>query len=127
MKLFRDTKDAPGERNLQNLAKLLDKSYALSGRGREMAPMERLFEAKREPLETMQSFWLRFDMILSTLERANTVISPELLFMRALKSSQLTHMQKTSVLTFLECRNCAHDIDSLRSTTIRLFGMYSGL
>ena len=47
--------------------------------------------------------------------------------MRALKSSQLSHMQKTSVLTFLECRNCPRDIDSLRSTTIRLFGMYSGI
>ena len=92
-----------------------------------MASTERLFEIKREPLETMQSFWLRFDMILSTLEGVDAVISSGLLFMRALKSLQLNHMQKTSVLTFLECRNCAHDIESIRSTTVRLFGMYSGL
>ena len=68
MELFRDTRDAPQERSLHGLVKLLDKSYALSGREREMASMEKLFEIRREPMGTMQSFWLRFDMILSTLE-----------------------------------------------------------
>ena len=62
-----------------------------------MASMERLFEIEREPMETMKSFWLRLDMILSTLEGLNTAISPELLFTRALKSLQLNHMRKTSV------------------------------
>ena len=40
MKLFRDTRDAPQERSLHGLIKLLDKSYELSGREREMASME---------------------------------------------------------------------------------------
>ena len=51
-------------------------------------------------METTQAFWLRFDMILSTLEGVTAVVSAELLYMRALKSLQLNHMQKTSVFNF---------------------------
>ena len=127
MKLFRDTTSRPWERTISNLVKSLDKTYALTGREREMASMERLFELKREPAETMQSFWLRFDMILNTLEGSTSLLSSELLFMRALKSLQLSFHQKTAVLTFLECRNCEHTVDTLRSTSIRLFGMYTGV
>ena len=79
-KLFRDTKDNPQLRTIRGLVKLLDKSYALTGRGREMASLEKLFELKREPMETMQSFWLRFDMILGTLEGHSSLLSSELLF-----------------------------------------------
>ena len=68
VELFRDTKDDPQARTLKGLVKLLGKSYALTGREREMASMERLFEMKREPMETMQSYWMRFGMILGTLE-----------------------------------------------------------
>ena len=62
-----------------------------------MASMERLFELKREPMETTQPFWMKFDMILGTLEGYSTLLSSELLFMRASKSLQLTHMEKFGI------------------------------
>ena len=45
---------------------------------------------EKEPAETTQSFWLRLDLILSNLEGNSTILSSELLPMRALKSLRLS-------------------------------------
>ena len=124
MKMFHDTKATPERRNIPLLLTYLDKSYATTSREREMNALERLLEIRREGSETVQAFWLRFESILITLENTSSILSSEMIFMRALKSLQLSHQQKTAVLMMLDCQNKDHDIENLKNVSIRLFGLY---
>ena len=94
MKMFHETKMNPNLRSIPLLLNYLDSSYAVTSREREMNALERLLELRREGSETVQGFWLRFEAIVTALENTSSVLSSELVFMRALKSLQLSHQQK---------------------------------
>ena len=124
MKMFHETRLGPSLRTIGLLLEYLDKSYASSAREREMNALERLLELRGESSETVQGFWLRFEAIMVTLENTSSILSSELVFMRAIKSLQLSHQQKTAVLMMLGCQGKSHDVENLKSVSIRLFGLY---
>ena len=124
MKMFHDTKMNTSLRSIQLLLSYLDSSYATTSREREMNALERLLDLRREGSETVQAFWLRFEAIMVTLENTSSILSSELVFMRALKSLQLSHQQKTGVLMMLDCQDKEHNVENLKNVSIRLFGMY---
>ena len=124
MKMFHDTKYNTSLRPIALLIEYLDKSYLATSREREMNALGKLLDIRRENAETVQAFWLRFEAILVTLENTSSVLSSEMIFMRALKSLQLSYQQKTSVLMMMDCQNKTHDIENLKTVSIRLFGLY---
>ena len=101
MGLFRDTRMSPESRTLTTLLGSIDKTYALSGRERGAESMERFSETRREHTGAMQSFWIRFGLVMSTLGRSTSLLPSELLFTRALESLRLSFAQKSALLTFL--------------------------
>ena len=124
MKMFRETASHDHRRSIKLLLEYLDKSYEATAREKEMNALETLISLKRDASESTHGFWLRFEGILALLDNSSTMFSSELIFMRALKSLQLTHVQKTAILTSLDCKNQDHNLDNLRAASIRLFGMY---
>ena len=83
-------------------------------------------EARRSPVENVSVFWARFEGLLSQID-SGSLLSPDLLFLRAFKALNLSHLQKTSLLTFLECRGLDHSISNLKACSIRLFAQYQDI
>ena len=114
MRLFKETVAKPEERTFVNLLTLLDRDFALSAREKDMQQIDRLFEYRREEGESIQGFWAKFDLLLSHLEGSSTCLSDELLFIRSLRSMNLSYGQRTSLLAMLDCRAFPHTVTNLR-------------
>ena len=125
-KLFKDTENRVVDRTFQNLLVLLDSDFAMTAREKDMREMDRLFEYRRDVGESIQSFWSKFDLLLSHLEGSSTCLSDELLFMRSLRAMNLTYEQRTSLLSMIDCRSLSHSVSNLRSCSVQLLGMYRG-
>ena len=122
MRLFKDTAEYPEERTFQNLLVLLDRDFALTAREKDMQQMGRLFEYRREEVESIQAFWAKFDLVLSHLEGSSSCLSDERLFMRSLRAMNLSYGHRTSLLSLLYCRSFPHTVVNLRACSIQLLG-----
>ena len=124
MKMFHDTKTNPGVRSIHLMLSYLDNSYATTSREREMNALGKLLDLRREGSGTVQAFWLRFESIMITMGNTSSVLSPELVSMRALKSLQLSRQQKTVVLMMMDRQNKTHNVENLKNASVRLLGRY---
>lgn len=122
--MFRDARDNPSLRSIALILEYLDKSYDATSRERETHALEKSLKLRREGSETAQAFLLRFEAIVATLENTSSIWPSGLVFVRALKSMQLNHQQKTAVLMMIECQNNSHDVDNVKSVSIWSFGLY---
>ena len=124
IKFHHQTREVVSERTLSNFVRMLDEYYLVSSQERELKQLDRLMELKKFPSETMVGFWLRYEKILSTLDGSSSHLSPSFLFIRAFKSLDLSTLQRTSIMTFLECQSLEHTWQNLKKSTIKLFCLY---
>lgn len=124
MEVFPDTRQMPQNRTIDWLIEYLDRPYAATSRGREMAGLGKLLDIKRDGVETAHAPWIRPEAIPAQMESQSDLLSSELVSMRGLKSMKLAHHQKTSILTAIDCRNSGRNLENPKSAIIRLFGMY---
>ena len=104
IKFHHQTRDSMGTRTLSNFPRMLDEYYSLASQERESKQLDRLMELRKSPSENMVSFWLRYEQILYTLDGSSSHLSASFLFIRALKSLDLNDVQRTSIMTLLECQ-----------------------
>ena len=127
MEMFRDTEHDIGRRTFPQLMIILDEHYAMTAREQDMTEMDKLFSLKRDSMETVQAFWTRFDTQLANLEGSASSLTDDLLFIRALKSLNLSYSQRANLLSMMEGRGFNHSLANLRKCSILLLGVYKGL
>ena len=125
MKFHYNTRDDDQQRNLSNLLRLLDENYLLTSKERELKQMDKLMELRRSAEENVISFWLKFEYILQALDGCSSQLSESFLFIRALKSLNVNQMQRSSLMTFIECQNLNHTWPNLKKASVKLFGIYA--
>ena len=89
MHFMKKTRDTPQSRTLKNILIVLDENYAISSREREMVAMEKLSQLMKEPNESYQIFWHRYETVMDSLESSRESLGEEFLFMRCLKALNL--------------------------------------
>ena len=124
IKFHHQTREVVKDRTLSNFVRMLDEYYLLTSQERELKQLDRLMELKKFGSESFVAFWLRYEQILSSLDGSSSHLSPSFLFIRALKSLDLNTIQRTSILTFLECQSWDHTWTNLKKASIKLFCLY---
>ena len=108
IKFLHQTRVMVSARALSCFVRMLDEYYLLSSQERELNQLGRLTEWRRLSSGNLVSFWLHYEQILSSLGGSSFRLSPSFLFIRALKSLDLTAVQSSSILTVWECQGLDH-------------------
>ena len=124
MKFGSDAEQKLADRNLKNFRKVLDLLYEMTSKERTLLDMDKLFELGRLRSESIQSFWNRFDTALMRIDNYDTMLTDDVLFLRALKALQLTFQQRTAVLGLIVCHGGHHGLTQLRNSPTQLLGLY---
>ena len=125
IKFHHQTRDAISQRSLSNLLEMLDGNFLLSSQERELKHLGRLMDLRENASESVVYFWMRYEQLILVLEWSSSTLSPSFLFIRALKSLDFTALQRSTMLTFLECQPREHTWGNLKKATLELFSTYS--
>ena len=125
MKFHYSTRDDGHRRTLSNLLRLLDENYLITSKERELKQMDKLMDLRRSADENVISFWMKFESILQALDGCSSQLSESFLFIRALKSLNVNQVQRSSLMTFIECQNLTHSWPNLKKASVKLFGIYT--
>ena len=82
MQFTKSTRGSESNRTLPNLIKILDEHYAVSAREVEMQALGKLMQFKKEPFESLPTFWFRYESLLHQLDSSHHGLGEEFLFMR---------------------------------------------
>ena len=125
IKFHHQTHESIPHRTLPNFLKMLDWNFLLPSHERELKHLGRLMELRKNASESVVSFWLRFEQLVLVLGGSSSQLSPSFLFTRAPKSLDFSAVQRSSILTFLECQSLEHTWPNLKKSTPKLLSMYS--
>ena len=124
IQFFRQTRDELEKRTIEEFLARMMKIFSATVRERETYYVGELLSMKREPSESIQNFWFKYDEMMHNLHGSQVRMPDSLMFPRLLKSLNVSHNIRMSVITRLDCQGLSHSIANLRLVTIELMGVY---
>ena len=126
IRFAREARSDVTRRTIDELLRVSDSQFEASAKERDLRLLGRVMETLRDVSENISVFRTRSVGILTQIDH-QSLLPPDLLFLRGFKALNLPRLQRTSLLTFLECRGLVHSMSNLKTSPIRLSARYQGL
>ena len=127
VRFFRETRTNSADRAIMHLLDTLQSHFSATSKEREAYYLDEILNARRENGESIQSFWFWYEELQHQIEGANIAFPEGMMFLRLLKSINVTAHIRLALITRMDCRNMKHGAQELKRVIIELLGVYKDM